>query len=528
MAGIYVRVSTEDQARNGFSLSEQREACAARAQELGAEQVLLFADEGISGEVLERPGLSGLRDAVREGRVELIFIRDADRLSRRLAHQLLLAEEFERFGARIEFLDSSYQDTPEGRLFFSVRAAVAEFEKEKIRDRTMRGKRQKAQKGGVPVGFDCYGYSFDPETDRVTVVDHEAQVVREIFRLFTSEDIGINGTASRLNALGVPTRRRRGPWRKETVRQILRQSAYAGMWYYGRRDCHNMGANRPKHLRGKVRPRPRQDWIGVPMPVVIDQAIWARAQERLERARRLWAGKVRRDYLLSGLLACTDCGNSMVGTLRDSWGDKHRIYTCRRSGAGVANPGCRPEKAVRADAVEPAVWLVARSWLDDPSAVMDSLRDGPAGGCRSLQAELERITASLADVERGREALVRAMATGLLDLDSLTRARLGEIRERRDLLLRRQEEIGRILADPPDPPDLIAPAMLAQVIADPDLVFTAGKKKEVLRLLIREVFVGGGQGRLSLTIRPVPFRPGHELSSPSHDNGTHPPIVSHW
>jgi DNA invertase Pin-like site-specific DNA recombinase len=179
-AAIYVRVSTEEQAVHGYSLAEQREACSQRAAELGAVEILLFADEGASGATLDRPGLDALREAVRMGTVNTLVLRDPDRLSRRLAHQLYLSEEFEKAGVQLEFLDFEWKTTPEGRLFYAIKGAIAEYEREKIRERVTRGKLQKARQGGIPVNFDVYGYRYDTETGEVSLYDEEAIFLRRL------------------------------------------------------------------------------------------------------------------------------------------------------------------------------------------------------------------------------------------------------------------------------------------------------------------------------------------------------------
>lgn len=107
-AAVYARVSTEEHAQHGYSLAEPRESCARRAKELGATEILEFSDEGVSGATLERPGLEKLRDTLQEGIIDLIILRDPDRLSRKLAHQLILTEEFEKNGVRLEFLDFTW------------------------------------------------------------------------------------------------------------------------------------------------------------------------------------------------------------------------------------------------------------------------------------------------------------------------------------------------------------------------------------------------------------------------------------
>ncbi len=108
-----------------------------------------FSDDGYSGGDLNRPALERLRQAVREGRADLVLVFDPDRLSRSLADLLVLADEFERAGVRLEFIAQEVDASPEGRLFFSIRGAVAEFEKAKIRERMVRGKREKARQGKV-------------------------------------------------------------------------------------------------------------------------------------------------------------------------------------------------------------------------------------------------------------------------------------------------------------------------------------------------------------------------------------------
>ncbi|WP_238473399.1 recombinase family protein [Desulforamulus profundi] len=172
-AAIYIRVSTDDQVKYGYSIAEQREACCSRAKEMGAKEVLIFSDEGVSGVILERPGLNELREAARESRFQILVVRDPDRLSRKLAHQLLITEELERHNIKLEFLDFDWKDNPEGRLFYSIRGAIAEYEREKIRDRMRRGKDQKAKQGGIPINFDVFGYQYNPETGIVSYREQE-------------------------------------------------------------------------------------------------------------------------------------------------------------------------------------------------------------------------------------------------------------------------------------------------------------------------------------------------------------------
>lgn len=431
-AAIYARVSTEEQAVHGFSLAEQVSACKKKAVELGAEEILEFADEGISGATLNRPGLEALREAVREGKIDCLILRDPDRLSRRLAHQLLLTEEFEKAGVKLEFLDFEWKDTPEGRLFYSIKGAIAEYEREKIRERMTRGKLQKARQGGIPVNFDVYGYHYDPATGRVSINEEEAATVSCIFNWFTTEDIGIAGVANRLNEMGIPTKRGAGCWHRQVVKQILVNPVYKGEWKYGKVDWHTRT------------PRPGEEVITIPVPAIVDSRTWDMAQEKLQKIRQLWSKKGRHQYLLSGLLVCADCSNTMGGSFIKWWGTGRRRYTCRRAGSASRSIGCRPLKAIPADVLENAVWEQIKGFLCDAGAIARE-----AAACMSKKStterEYENIKVRLKAIEKGKEKILDALASGLLELDEKTKNKLADLKSRRERLENRKKELERRL-----------------------------------------------------------------------------------
>jgi site-specific DNA recombinase len=126
-----------------------------------------FVDDGISGATLERPGLERLREAARLAQIQRLLILAPDRLSCRLVHQLLLLDEFKRHGVTVEFLRGSSEDTAEGRLLLNVQGVIAEYEREKIQSRTLRGKREKARRGLVVASFP-YGYRPDPDSSSMS------------------------------------------------------------------------------------------------------------------------------------------------------------------------------------------------------------------------------------------------------------------------------------------------------------------------------------------------------------------------
>jgi site-specific DNA recombinase len=128
-AVIYARVSTEDQAKKGFSLPEQLNECRMKAKALGATDLLEFTDD-MTGEILDRPGMTGAREAMRRGGIKWFVCLTADRFARKLAHQLMIADEIRRRQVELVFCQHGYDDSPEGIFFFSVYGAVAELEVE--------------------------------------------------------------------------------------------------------------------------------------------------------------------------------------------------------------------------------------------------------------------------------------------------------------------------------------------------------------------------------------------------------------
>ncbi|MCF8009977.1 MAG: recombinase family protein [Clostridiales bacterium] len=468
-AAIYVRVSTDEQVQHGFSLAEQKETCRARATALKVSTIKEFTDEGISGTTLDRLGLTQLRKAVNCGEVDTLILRDPDRLSRKLAHQLLLSEEFEKAGVKLEFIDFAWQDTPEGRLFYSIRGAIAEFEREKIRDRMVRGKMQKARQGGLPMGFYAYGYTHNLEKGDIIINEDEAAVVRKIFNLFIYKDTGINGVAKWLNKEEVPTKKGRFKWHRQVVRQILRNPVYKGEWHY-------------------------KDII-IPVPSIIENETWYKAREKLDKARRLWAGNPQNKYLLSGIITCPDCGNTMNGICPNWWGEKVRCYTCRKNCQGAKNTGCQPQKMLPAEPIEKAVWKQVCSWLQNPDTIIEKIMHMSHEG-NSLQKELQMIQKHLADVDKGQETIMGALSSGLIELDDKIKNNLEQLKRRKERLKQREEKLTSNLQimHKTAEKEVYLKNITRELLSQLDTLDFI-EKKSLVRILISQVVISGGNVR---------------------------------
>src|ERR687886_3023283 len=164
-AAIYARVSTERQERQqtiGSQVSALRDWAGAQGHVLA--EAHLFRDEGFSGSRLDRPALDALRDAIRDGAIDVVAVFSPDRLARKYAYQVLLIEEFRRAGCEIVFVQHPLGSSPEEQMLVQMQGVFAEYERALIQERTRRGRLFAARHGRVNWGNPPYGYTYVRKT----------------------------------------------------------------------------------------------------------------------------------------------------------------------------------------------------------------------------------------------------------------------------------------------------------------------------------------------------------------------------
>ena len=210
IAAIYARVSTTEQADKGWSLPTQLEACVTLARQQGytVPESHIFQDD-YTGTSLNRPQFLKLRELVRQRLVSAVIVHDLDRLSRKLAHQLLLTEELEEAGVMLHIVTMPATDkSPEGQFFANIRGAVAEYDRLKILEKTERGRRGRVLAGSVPSGRRTLGYVYVKQAQKgahYEVDPQEATLVRDIFHRYVVGGLSQEAIAAQLTHEGVPT-----------------------------------------------------------------------------------------------------------------------------------------------------------------------------------------------------------------------------------------------------------------------------------------------------------------------------------
>ena len=416
--GIYARVSTEEQAKKGYSLEHQIEKCKEHAYKDNPDtdiKFLLYVDDGYSGEYMERPNLTKLREDVSSRLINEVYCYDPDRLSRNLMHQLLIDEAIAK-NSRLIFVNGEYEKTPEGILFFQLRGAIAQFEKAKINERMSNGRKSKAKRGKVVKDYKVYGYNYNKDLGKMEINEAEATIVKFIFDAFIgkiSDFKGINGIAAYLTEKEIPTKKGVGIWHRQVVRQIIMNRSYIGEFYQNKWNTEGSLGNQYKTKKeDKIQPteRPKEEWILVPCPVIIELAQFDHAQKLLQVARQRWSGFSKHDYLLSGLLRCETCGNTMTGRQQTNWGKKVYEYTDIKNTSGFKNKGCG--RHIKCEKLDEYVWDIVYGYLmkSKESPATETELNAPSFEIN----EKIRLNKSLTEIELGRKQFIKAIVSGKL------------------------------------------------------------------------------------------------------------------
>jgi site-specific DNA recombinase len=227
IAILYARVSTEEQARSGYSLAQQMEALKAYADREGYDVLEEVTDTGQSGASLERPGIDRVRDLVAADGVSVVLAQDADRITRDPIHRAFLDEEMERFGTRLIALDDWGDNSHEGELLKYMKGWVSKGERLKTAERTRRGKLRKTREGKIVAGRrPNYGFAFNAARDGYEVDESTMPVVHRIFRMAGVEGIAVHGVKRVLDRDGIPTPSGRRYWHWRAIQSCIMDDVY--------------------------------------------------------------------------------------------------------------------------------------------------------------------------------------------------------------------------------------------------------------------------------------------------------------
>jgi site-specific DNA recombinase len=450
MAAIYARVSSEQQ-REAQTIGSQTTALIEWAKTLDLEvpTAWIFEDDGYSGATLERPGLERVRDLAAEGHIQAVLIYAPDRLSRKYAYQILLIEELARQGVETRFLKTPHSATAEDQLLVQFQGMIAEYERAQILERSRRGKRHRARAGEISVLSGApYGYRYIRKREDApaayAVIEAEARVVREVYERYTVAGLSIGAVTRVLNEQGVPTRKPHARWARSMVWAMLRNPAYRGMACFGKtRVAPRQRVTRALRLRGGMttrnsahQERPREDWIEIPVPALITEETFARAQELLHENKARAPRRTITPSVLQGLVSCRRCGYALSRTSARASARPIHYYRCPGSDGWrhLGGPVCE-NRPVRQDLLDHLVWTEVIRLLEDPALIAQEL-DRRLAAARAADPTTHRaqtMQRELVRVDKGIERLLTAYQEELVSLEHL-RERMPPLRQRAQAL----------------------------------------------------------------------------------------------
>lgn len=450
---VYSRVSTDAQAEDGTSLDTQERASLQYAQDAGYTVVRRIRDTA-SGASLERPGIAEARRLMRDGECEVLIGYALDRLSRNQNHVGVLLAEAEDAGVRIELVTESFEDTAIGKFILAARAFTAEVEREKIAERTMRGKAERARNGQLPqgTGAGCFGYIYVRETGKRVLNPAQAPVVKRIFGDFASGK-GCNRIATELNAEGVPTLGG-NQWYPVTITRILKNETYTGRTVYRR--TRKVRVRRPgttRRVERHIEQDPSQHIvIEGASPPIVSRDLFDSVQARFKDPERLAKRAPPHSYPLRGRLRCRECGAGMVG--QSVHRGRYFYYRCNRLYLSDPEKRCS-SRQVRKEALETAVLNAIEGVLADPELAIgmaDRLREGADHAPRL--ADLAR---TLRHLDESHDRLVDLYTDGEVTKSAYQQKREGL--ERRKAALQREQAQLRSECEPGPDPEMLRERM---------------------------------------------------------------------
>jgi site-specific DNA recombinase len=533
MAAIYARVSSEQQ-REENTIASQTASLIEFAQnhDLDVPQEWVFEDEGYSGATLERPGLERVRDLAAEGQIQIVLAYSPDRLSRKYAYQILLIEEFARHGVETRFVKSPQGDSAEDQLLVQFQGMIAEYERAQILERSRRGKRHRAQVGEVSVLSNApYGYRYIRKTDEgpaTYIIDEaEARVVQRVYEMYTVEGLSIGEITRRLNRERIPTRKA-SRWERSVVWALLRNPAYRGLACFGKtRASARTRVMRPQRRRGVTTPcttagheRPREEWIEIPVPALVTEESFARAQELLRQNKIRSRRRTIAPSVVQGLVSCAKCGYAFSRTSTQTSARKIHYYKCIGSDSWrkLGGPVCDNGRFIRQELLDQIVWAEMIRLLEDPTLIQQELdrRLAAARDSDPTRKREQSLQRELTHVGKGIERLLNAYQEGLLSIEQL-RERMPVLRQRQQALTAELQAIADQTCDRAAFLRLAETltAFLARLRSAAETLSVMERQK-IVRLLVKDILVGEDM----ITIRhsiPIPSGPSQNEGSGTSD-----------
>lgn len=311
VVGLYPRVSTEDQFRNGHSLGEQKERMLKLCDYKNYEVYKVYEDAGISAKDMNRPAFQEMIQDIKDGKINKIIVYKLDRLTRSIKDLEEICTFLEENNCSLESMcEDINTSTANGKFFIRMLTILAQLEIERTSERTKFGMIGAVKKGHF-VGRAPIGY--DKQDKKLVVNDIESEVIRRIFGLYI-KGMAANAITKLLNEEKVLNRK----WIPTLVDRILSNEIYIGNYVH----------------RKTISVEESQTFIGV-APAIIEEEVFNIAQ--VQKQKNLKNYKRKQTYIFMQSIKCPKCDTIMGGcSSKSHTGEKHCYYQCAKCNTRIS------------------------------------------------------------------------------------------------------------------------------------------------------------------------------------------------
>lgn len=443
---IYCRVSTTEQAEEGYSIGEQKKLLTYECEKNGNIVYKIYSDEGISGKSIKaRPALKELLNDANEGKFDSVIVWKINRIGRNLKDVLNMVDLFDRnnitFKSATEPFDTT---TPGGKMQFQMMALIGEFERGTIAQNVKMGMMARAREGrwngNVVLGYDLKQKEHTTNKKRkdteLVINEKEAEIVRTIFTMY-SQGNGYKAIANYINKFGYKTKKGK-PFSITAIKDILNNPVYIGKIRY------NLRPNWSEKRRKGTNSNPLI--VDGKHEAIIEQELWDKVQSMLQTSKgkpsRIYDG----EFPLTGILKCPQCGAGMVimrtsRTKKD--GTKRRLeYYCCGAWKNKGTAVCH-SNAIRVDKANDYVFGKLSELLSNDKLVKDIVKNiniDRKNKVNPSKDELQKLTKELDKISAKKDKLFEAFEEDIITKEEF-KERVAELQSRERLL---QEDVNNL------------------------------------------------------------------------------------
>lgn len=491
---IYARVSTVEQAEQGYSIDAQISTLKDYCKMHHKKVYDVYVDRGISGKSIKgRLALQRLLDDAKEGLFNELLVWKINRLARKQIDLLKIVETLSSHGVTFRSYSENFEtETPMGKFALQMMGAVSELERNTIVDNVKMGMKQRARQGkwngGIVLGYESAKVPANNKRGydtKLKIVPEEAVIIRKIFNLYASGK-GFKAIANQLNKEGYRTKKD-NLFGSAAIRKIIKNPIYIGKIRF------NKQRNWSEKRRAGSNPNPII--AEGEHEAIISQELWDKVHTLYEKRRKQSKKKHNITFLLSGLLRCPECGASMVMNrstyrLKDGTVKRQHYYVCGQH-RSKGKEACHANSIKKEEAEEYVFKRIGEVLADDGiiKDLVDRINNKRNSRIKPLEEELKQLETRIEQANEKKEKYFKLYEEGIID-SSIVADKMNEVTEELKKLDSRKLEIEAELEEDSSAP--VTFEMVKGMLSNfKKLIDNASDEqvKNLLRLVIKEITI---------------------------------------